>query len=108
MIRVLVLFGQPGDESEFLRHYTEKHVPLARLIPGLLAYTYSIELTSADGSGSPYILVAALDFADHESMTLGLASPEGTAASGDVAEFATGGVTVLTTTLNSVSLSGTA
>jgi uncharacterized protein (TIGR02118 family) len=108
MIRLLVLFGQPDNEQEFLRYYRDEHVPLARLIPGLLAYTYSTDLVPAEGAESPYILVAALDFADQESMTLGLASPEGMVASDDVANFATGGATVLITTLSSVSLSGTA
>jgi uncharacterized protein (TIGR02118 family) len=108
MIRVLVLFGKPQDQGKFLRHYKEKHVPLARSIPNLLAYSYSEGLVTADNAESPYILVAALDFADEESMSQGLASPEGLAASADVEDFATDGVCVLTTVLNAVSLSGSA
>jgi uncharacterized protein (TIGR02118 family) len=46
------------------------------------------------GSLSPY-LIAELEFDSMEALQAGMASPEGQAAAGDVANFAQAGVTVL-------------
>ena len=45
---------------------------------------------------APYHLVAELSFDSMADLQAGLASPEGQAAAADLANFATGGVTLLT------------
>jgi uncharacterized protein (TIGR02118 family) len=49
---------------------------------------------SPDGSQPPYYLIAELSFASQEAMGAALASPEAQAATADVPNFATGGVTI--------------
>jgi uncharacterized protein (TIGR02118 family) len=68
-------------------------VPLAEKIPGLASFTYR-HCDSLDGSQPPYHLLAELSFASREALNVGLSSPEGAAAAGDVPNFATGGVTM--------------
>jgi uncharacterized protein (TIGR02118 family) len=51
---------------------------------------------SLDGSTPPYHLQAELYFDSSDAMMAALGSPEGQAAAADVANFATGGVTMMT------------
>jgi len=51
-------------------------------------------LGSADGSQAPYYYVAELSFDDPDALQTGMASAEGAAAAGDLANFASGGVTM--------------
>ena len=90
--RLLVQYGRPTDPAAFDRYYRDVHVPLARKIPGVTR----LEIGNAEALGedaAPY-LVAVLDFASAEDFAAGLQSPEGAAAAGDVANFATGGATM--------------
>jgi len=49
---------------------------------------------SPDGSQPPYFLIAELSFPSQEGMGASLGSPEAQAATADVPNFATGGVTI--------------
>ncbi len=88
-----VCYGQPADPAAFDSYYTSTHAPLAEKIPGMTSFTYR-HTASLDGSQPPYFLVAELSFPTQEAMGASLASPEGQAASADVPNFATGGVTM--------------
>jgi uncharacterized protein (TIGR02118 family) len=50
--------------------------------------------SSLDGSKPPYYLLAELSFPSQEAMGASLASPDAQAATADVPNFATGGVTM--------------
>lgn len=52
-------------------------------------------LGTPDGSPAPYYLIAELCFEDIDELPASMASPEGEAAGGDVANFATGGATLM-------------
>ena len=52
-------------------------------------------LGTPDGSAAPYYYIAELSFADADVLKASLGSPEGQAAAGDVANFATGGATLM-------------
>jgi len=71
------------------------HAPIASKLPNLKSFEYGKAIGTADGSESPYFWIAALTFADVESMGAAMAGPEGAAAAEDVAKFATGGVSVI-------------
>ena len=90
--RLLVQYGRPTDPAAFDRHYRDVHVPLARAIPGVVRFELGRAEALGD-DGGPY-LVATLDFDSAEAFAAGLQSPEGAAAAGDVANFATGGATM--------------
>lgn len=95
MVKLTVLYGPPTDVDAFDTHYFGTHVPLADKIPGLRRNEVSV-LSSLDGSRSPYHLLAELYFDDAAALQAALGSAEGQAAAADVANFATGGVTMLT------------
>jgi uncharacterized protein (TIGR02118 family) len=88
-----VCYGHPADPAAFDTYYTSTHVPLAEKIPGMASFTHR-HCESLDGSQPPYYLLAELSFASREAMNAGLASPEAQAATADVPNFATGGVTM--------------
>ena len=95
MAQVLVLYGTPADPAAFDHYYKETHIPLAWKIPALRAYTVSSGgVQSITGSTPPY-LVATLTFDSMADISAALASPEGQATAADVANFATGGATIL-------------
>lgn len=96
MVKVLALYGQPADAAAFDTYYFSKHVPLAKKLPGLLGYEVSRGpvLGLLDGS-RPHHLVATLSFESTEAVQAALQSPVGQAAAGDLANFATGGVSLI-------------
>src|ERR1700677_5059179 len=94
MVKLMVLYGKPEDPSAFDSHYAATHAPLAEKIPNLRRYEHGKALGSPDGSEAPYYYVADLSVDDPEALQAGLSSPEGEAAAGDLANFASGGVTM--------------
>jgi uncharacterized protein (TIGR02118 family) len=94
MVKLMVLYGKPEDSSAFDAHYAATHAPLAEKIPNLRRYEHGKALGTPDGSEAPYYYVADLSFDDPDALQAGLSSPEGQAAAGDLANFASGGVTM--------------
>jgi len=88
-----VCYGHPADPAAFDAYYTSTHAPLVEKIPGLASFTHR-HCASLDGSQPPYYLLAELSFPSQEAMGASLASPEAQAATADVPNFATGGVTI--------------
>ena len=88
-----VCYGHPTDPAAFDAHYTNTHAPLAEKIPGMSSYTYR-HTASLDGTQPPYYLIAELSWPSQEAMGAALSSPEAQAATADVPNFATGGVTM--------------
>ncbi|HEY2285453.1 MAG TPA: EthD family reductase [Streptosporangiaceae bacterium] len=92
MMRLMVLYGRPDDTGAFDRHYREVHIPLAKKLPGLRAYTVSQGVAVAFGEDPAY-LVAELDFDDAAALQAAMGTPEGQEAGRDmVANLASGGV----------------
>jgi len=94
MHKVLVLYPPPKDPAHFKRYYEETHLPLAAQLPGLLSsrHTFSIE---GVGSPSPYFCIWEGEFADARAMGASMESPIGQKVATDIANYATGGVTIL-------------
>jgi uncharacterized protein (TIGR02118 family) len=92
---LVVLYKSPKDPVAFDKHYAEKHIALAKRIPGLRRYEISRGPVGAPGGASGIHLVATLVFDSMAAIQSGLASPEGQAAAGDVPNFATGGADML-------------
>ena len=63
MYRLTVLYGKPTDPAAFDLHYAQVHIPLARQIPGLAAFTAG-HCAATDKSEPAYYWVATLDFAN--------------------------------------------
>lgn len=95
MATLLVLYKTPKDPAAFDRYYAEKHIPIAKKVPGLKSYRVSKGAVGTPAGPSGVHLVATLTFDSMAALQAGLGSPEGAAAGGDVANFATGGADLL-------------
>jgi uncharacterized protein (TIGR02118 family) len=92
---VYALYRTPTDAAAFERYYFDRHVPLAKTLPGLRGYQVTRGPIATTGGPPPYHLVATLTFDSRAAIDAALASPQGQATAGDLAKFATGGVDVL-------------
>jgi len=95
MARVYALYRAPTDAAAFERYYFDKHVPLAKTIPGLRNYEVTRRPLAALGGASPYYMIATLSFDSRAAIDAALVSPQGQAVAADLANFASGGVDVL-------------
>ena len=95
MARLLAMYKPPVDAAAFDSYYFGKHVPLAKTVPGLLKYEVNSGPVMAMQGDAPYYLIATLHFASVEAMRAGLASPQGQATAGDLANFASAGVEIV-------------
>jgi uncharacterized protein (TIGR02118 family) len=95
MLKLTVLYGHPENAQAFDAYYAETHTPIALKIPGLLKFEKTQFLPGPDGSKPAYHLMAELYFAGPDELQNAFASAEGQASSADLANFATGGVTIL-------------
>jgi uncharacterized protein (TIGR02118 family) len=91
MAKVLVLYKTPKSTEAFDKHYASVHIPLAKKIPGLKKYEISTGAVRSPVGASTIHLVATLHFESLDTLKAGLASPEGKATAGDLANFADGG-----------------
>jgi uncharacterized protein (TIGR02118 family) len=93
--KLVVLYKTPKDKAHFDAHYASTHIPLAKKIPGVRKYEVSTG-SVASPAGDPGVhLVAMLTFDSAEAIAAGFGSPEGKAAAGDLANFASGGADLL-------------
>jgi uncharacterized protein (TIGR02118 family) len=95
MAKLLILYRKPSDEAFFSKHYAEKHIPLAKSIPGLEKYEISSGAIASPQGEPPFHLVATLTFESLEALQDARASPEGVAAAADLVNFADGGADIL-------------
>ena len=94
MAQLVAMYKTPKDTGAFDKHYFDKHVALAKKIPGLRKYEVSRGAVATPAGPSGYHLVAILQFDDAAAIHDALASPQGQAAVADVGLFATGGVDI--------------
>jgi uncharacterized protein (TIGR02118 family) len=94
MARLLVMYKTPHDAAAFNKHYFEKHVPIAKTIPGVRKYEVSQGPVVSPMGSSHYHLVAILHFDDVAAIQNAFASAQGQAAVADVQTFATGGADI--------------
>ena len=91
MARLVVMYKTPRDAAAFDKHYFDRHVPLAKKIPGLRKYEVNNGPVATPAGPSGIHLVAILHFDDMAAIQNAFASAEGQAAAGDLQNFATGG-----------------
>ncbi len=95
MIKVTVLYGHPTDAGAFEKYYAETHLPIALKATGIVKAEYTKFLPAPDDTASAYYRMAELYFNDPAQMQQTMDSTEGKAMAADLANFATGGVTIL-------------
>ncbi len=94
MVKVLVLYGIPVDIGLFEQHFERVHLPLLTQIPQLQGFQINSVAGAVVGE-SPFHIVAELQFLSEDAMHEGLNSDQGQAMSQDLANFASGVVTIL-------------
>jgi uncharacterized protein (TIGR02118 family) len=95
MAQLVVMYKTPKDAAAFDKHYFDRHVPLAKKIPGLRKYEVSQGSVATPAGPSGYHLVALLHFDNLAALQAALSSAEAQAAVADVPNFATGGADLL-------------
>lgn len=95
MIKATVLYGHPIDAEAFEKYYTETHLPIVSKVQGIMKSEYTKFLPTPDGTAAGYYRMSELYFAGPAEMQQTLSSPEGKTMAADLANFATGGVTIL-------------
>jgi uncharacterized protein (TIGR02118 family) len=86
--RMVVIYKTPKDPEAFNRHYFEKHMPLAKRLPGIRKYEVSRgPIMSATGASDAY-MVATLFFDDLAAIRSAFASEIGQACAADRRELA--------------------
>lgn len=95
MAKLFAIYQQPADAAAFDDYYFNKHIPLAKTIPGLRSY----EVTHGDVMGMAgkhgVYLVAVLEFDSMAAIGAAMVSPQGQATAADLANFAAAGVDVM-------------
>ena len=94
MVKVLILFGNPVDIPSFEQHFERVHRPLLAQVPQLQAVQIN-KVAGAVVGESSFHLVVELQFVSEEAMQEGLNSDQGQTMARDLANFASGGVTIL-------------
>ena len=96
MIKLTVLYEQPTDAAAFEHYYANTHLPLVGKMSGFERAELTKFLDAPDGEKAARYRMAEFWFANIEAMKTTMGSPEGQATAADLANFATGGVTLLT------------
>lgn len=95
MLKTTLLYGHPTDPEAFEKYYAETHLPIAAKMKGVEKLELTKFISAPDGGKAAYYRMAELYFLSTDQMQETMASPEGQATSADLANFATGGVTML-------------
>lgn len=93
--KLVVLYGHPSDPEAFDSYYAGTHAAIAKAVPGLRSFTASVGPVGTPAGPADYHRVATLSWDTMADLQAALGSPEGGAAAGDLANFATGGATML-------------
>jgi uncharacterized protein (TIGR02118 family) len=62
MAQLVVMYKTPRDAAAFDKHYAEKHIPIAKKIPGVRKYEVSTGPVATPAGPSAYHLIATLTF----------------------------------------------
>ena len=95
MIKATVLYGHPTDPDAFEKYYAETHTPIALRMKGVDKMELTKFLSAPDGGKPAYYRMAELYFTGPAEMQQSMGSSEGQATAADLANFATGGVTMI-------------
>ncbi|WP_026928338.1 EthD family reductase [Granulicoccus phenolivorans] len=93
MFRIVVTYNHPENTDAFLEHYRTSHAVKAGKMPNLAGYTWG-QCESLDGSRPEHFLVAVMDYESKEAAGASLGSPEGQAATADMADLPHAGFTM--------------
>jgi uncharacterized protein (TIGR02118 family) len=91
---LVVLYNHPKDPAAFEKYYAATHLPILAKHAKEIAFESGV-LVKFD-AGAQYYRKAELTFASAEALKKGTSTPGFKAVADDLANFATGGLVVLT------------
>lgn len=86
MVKLVLLFKKPADETAFEEGYADNLALLERL-PGIIRRQANMVL-GGPGGASPYYRILELYFNDFAALDAALTSPEGQEAGADLIKYA--------------------
>jgi uncharacterized protein (TIGR02118 family) len=95
MIKLTALYGHPTDPAAFENYYAASHMPLVAKMSGILRHEKAKVVSTPTGDRPPYHRMFEAWFESEAALGAAMGSPEGKAVVADLANFATGGVTIL-------------
>jgi uncharacterized protein (TIGR02118 family) len=95
MMKVTVMYGHPTSPEQFEKYYASVHMPIAAKMKGLERLELTKFVAGPDGGAPAFYRMAEAYFATRAEMEQCLGSSEGKATVADLANFATGGVTMI-------------
>jgi uncharacterized protein (TIGR02118 family) len=96
MTKLLILYGHPADPAAFEDYYTSRHIPYATgHMPNVRRAENMRVLSASDGGPAPWYRVSQLSYDSVADLRAGITSEDGRSAIADIANFATGGATLL-------------
>jgi uncharacterized protein (TIGR02118 family) len=95
MIKVTGLFGHPVHPTAFEEYFAASHAPLVAKMPGVVRHEDAKVMGTPTGDKPPYHRIFEAWFENETAFGAAMGSPEGRAVVADLANFATGGLTIL-------------
>lgn len=103
MVKATILFGRPRDEAAFQKYFEEVHLPAGARVPGLKRIETGRLDTVFSSELKPNLYWAVdLWFETQQDLEKALQTPEAHEAIAELPNFATGGVTVVTSVVEEV------
>ena len=94
--RLVILYGHPDDAEAFEGYYANTHIPYAgEHMPNVRDAQNSRVVGTSNGSRPPYYRISHLTYDDSAALREGIESEDGRSVIADLANFATGGTTLL-------------
>jgi uncharacterized protein (TIGR02118 family) len=94
MHKVVVLYPKPDNPEQFKSYYRDKHLPIAKTMPGLRAFSYGYPQTM-DGSEPQHFCIFIGEFDSFDALQAAAGSPEGQKTIADIANYSPKGATML-------------
>jgi uncharacterized protein (TIGR02118 family) len=92
MYKLVVMYPQPDDPNAFLEYYTQKHVPLANQLPGLVSSGYG--QPKGLTPDAQWFLIWEGVFNDRKELLSALKSDVGSEVARDVKNYSPKGATM--------------
>jgi uncharacterized protein (TIGR02118 family) len=99
MVKVTVLYGAPTDPAAFESYYADHHMPMVYAVKGIARIELSRPMPGPDGKPPAFYRLTELWFKNAAAMKAVTGRPEWKQITDDVPNFATGGATILVSTL---------
>lgn len=99
MVKITVLYGAPKDPAAFESYYAGTHMPMVYKVKGIARIELSRPGPDPDGKPPAFYRIAELWFKNAATMKAVTGRPEWGKIVADVPNFASGGATILVSTL---------